>query len=428
MARRESDQDTTASSESFGLDDFKQGDQATGEVNYTTLRECGPQTSEGSKGHPEECTPCTFYCFAKRGCKRGEECKFCHMWHQSKLQLRREAWKSQQRLKRKEKHAGHDLLDRKDFESGDPADSGQGNSRPTITLTQLVDGNSEQRRNGGTNSNAHQLTYTPPVNNPVVANCSLSAQAQAFSPSTQVKKAGFGGTDFLATSPTASFDDARPALPMDQSIVCAQQHRMPMPEQGNATFTFPVNLSLAVGQRGETRPSIVGQVCRFRPASKLPYGVIVNLSNGVVSACCSQPLPRLAVVVEADFSAGFTLKASVDVEVIDFTVGGFFMAHLEEVMPGRFMVLLYKPQQEESVPVGMQQHSASQDVFRGDTSNKIVQDIPNIGSSGHGMGKCNPCAFVHKGGCQNGYECQFCHLCEPGEKRRRRKERRSLPE
>merc|ERR1712039_282318 len=35
-----------------------------------------------------------------------------------------------------------------------------------------------------------------------------------------------------------------------------------------------------------------------------------------------------------------------------------------------------------------------------------------------------PCAFIHNAiGCQNGINCEFCHLCEPGEKKRRQKER-----
>jgi len=45
------------------------------------------------------------------------------------------------------------------------------------------------------------------------------------------------------------------------------------------------------------------------------------------------------------------------------------------------------------------------------------------GSRAHDLGLCKPCAFVFKEGCLNGDSCMFCHLCQPGEKRRRRKER-----
>mmetsp|Transcript_31399 Transcript_31399/g.85184 ORF Transcript_31399/g.85184 Transcript_31399/m.85184 type:complete len:299 (-) Transcript_31399:93-989(-) len=52
-------------------------------------------------------------------------------------------------------------------------------------------------------------------------------------------------------------------------------------------------------------------------------------------------------------------------------------------------------------------------------------DCPTIGSRGHPL-QCKPCAFVFKGGCSNGLECRFCHLCMPGEKKRRKKERKTI--
>lgn len=49
-------------------------------------------------------------------------------------------------------------------------------------------------------------------------------------------------------------------------------------------------------------------------------------------------------------------------------------------------------------------------------------DFPTLGSAAHQSRKCKPCAFVWKdGGCSTGVDCQFCHLCGPDEKRRRRK-------
>jgi hypothetical protein len=52
--------------------------------------------------------------------------------------------------------------------------------------------------------------------------------------------------------------------------------------------------------------------------------------------------------------------------------------------------------------------------------------IPTKGSQGHNLGKCKPCAFVFKGGCESGVNCTFCHLCAPGEKKRRKKERKDF--
>lgn len=50
--------------------------------------------------------------------------------------------------------------------------------------------------------------------------------------------------------------------------------------------------------------------------------------------------------------------------------------------------------------------------------------MPTRGSAQHSLRSCKPCAFVHKEGCQSGVECQFCHLCQPGEKKMRKKERK----
>jgi len=51
------------------------------------------------------------------------------------------------------------------------------------------------------------------------------------------------------------------------------------------------------------------------------------------------------------------------------------------------------------------------------------REFPTVGSSNHRLGTCKPCAFAHTKGCENGTSCQFCHLCEPGEKKRRQKRR-----
>jgi len=52
--------------------------------------------------------------------------------------------------------------------------------------------------------------------------------------------------------------------------------------------------------------------------------------------------------------------------------------------------------------------------------------LPSAGSENHNLGTCKPCAFFHTKGCGNGSQCEFCHLCAPGEKKRRMKGRRAL--
>lgn len=48
---------------------------------------------------------------------------------------------------------------------------------------------------------------------------------------------------------------------------------------------------------------------------------------------------------------------------------------------------------------------------------------PSVGSKGHNSGLCKPCAFTVKG-CSSGKDCSFCHLCDVGEKKRRRKDKK----
>jgi len=48
-------------------------------------------------------------------------------------------------------------------------------------------------------------------------------------------------------------------------------------------------------------------------------------------------------------------------------------------------------------------------------------ELPSIGSLLHYKGECKPCTFFHTRGCENEKDCQFCHLCKRGEKKKRLK-------
>jgi len=54
------------------------------------------------------------------------------------------------------------------------------------------------------------------------------------------------------------------------------------------------------------------------------------------------------------------------------------------------------------------------------------EPLASVGSREHDLGTCKPCAFLHTKGCENGESCSFCHLCEPGEKKRRRKDKMDM--
>lgn len=60
---------------------------------------------------------------------------------------------------------------------------------------------------------------------------------------------------------------------------------------------------------------------------------------------------------------------------------------------------------------------------REDTSGKEV--APHGGSEAHTLGQCIPCAYFwdKKDGCRIGDKCKFCHLCQKGEIKKRKRER-----
>mmetsp|Transcript_31054 Transcript_31054/g.58225 ORF Transcript_31054/g.58225 Transcript_31054/m.58225 type:complete len:203 (+) Transcript_31054:67-675(+) len=57
-------------------------------------------------------------------------------------------------------------------------------------------------------------------------------------------------------------------------------------------------------------------------------------------------------------------------------------------------------------------------------SHKVAEH--SLGALLHSSGQCKPCMWFWKSqGCARGYGCLHCHLCPPGEVRRRRKLRRA---
>jgi len=64
---------------------------------------------------------------------------------------------------------------------------------------------------------------------------------------------------------------------------------------------------------------------------------------------------------------------------------------------------------------------------QGLTAQSDLDLLPSIGSAYHYSGRCKPCVFFHcANGCENGHACLHCHLCAPGEKKRRRKQVKQL--
>lgn len=55
-------------------------------------------------------------------------------------------------------------------------------------------------------------------------------------------------------------------------------------------------------------------------------------------------------------------------------------------------------------------------------SGTVAGPLQTPGSTSHGTGSCNPCAWYWKPrGCASGVDCDYCHLCPDGELKRRKK-------
>ena len=52
--------------------------------------------------------------------------------------------------------------------------------------------------------------------------------------------------------------------------------------------------------------------------------------------------------------------------------------------------------------------------------------LPSVGSAKHESGACKPCAFLFRGGCKNGIDCLFCHICDSDTMKVQKKKRNKL--
>lgn len=276
------EEDSTSGRDDEDLADFQGAQDQAATGPYATLHSDGPKCSGGSDGHPDACMPCTFYCFTRRGCNRGLECRFCHLAHQSKLQQRREAWKKQQREKRKA------IRERMATE------------------------------------------VAPPRKHPPGSRLGLAAGMDNGSSQAMPGDAAVGG------QPCAS-----------EQLSEAMAYRAAMPESLLAASVFAYNPSqavLTIGQDAEFRPHLAGGALRFRLVAPLPPGMNLDPLSGMIYGAPQVPQPQVTLVVEADLLNGSTARGTLDLEVVDFTRGGFVIGHMSEFEPGKFMLLLYIPE------------------------------------------------------------------------------------
>mmetsp|Transcript_88366 Transcript_88366/g.255001 ORF Transcript_88366/g.255001 Transcript_88366/m.255001 type:complete len:355 (+) Transcript_88366:162-1226(+) len=289
---------------------------------YATLHTEGPQVSAGSSDHPDNCMPCTFYCFTRRGCNRGSECRFCHMTHQSKLQQRREAWKKQQREKRKtiRERVAQEAQSRRPVTSP---------SHPALCDTRQPGGKGE----GGLGRGADLMVAKP--QNPY--DLPISDKRSSY-------RGGSG--DGKAPAPLAAS-----MVPTGVNGVGGGAAAADVAHGGVVTSVFaynPPRVVCTIGQEVELLPQLVAVPVQFRLGGPLPGGLVLDQVSGVIRGCPTAASPQKSFVIEADLLGGRTVRAAVEIEVVDFTRGGFVIGHMSEYEPGKFMLLLYVPDENGS--------------------------------------------------------------------------------
>lgn len=280
----------------------------------------------------------------------------------------------------------------------------------------------------------------------------------------------------------AADDEAQPIalfdlLSRDEARTPVVQGRPTAPREradSEGVFSYrPGRATMAIGQVTEFKPSVEGPVRRFYPVSPLPADFSLNVATGVITASPTTQFSHITLVIQAELCDGRSLRGMLQVDSVDFSLGGYVLGHMSEVAPGRYMMLLYVPEGDsphESPPptstvlngteatvsaakpmlLGMsappvwkdgpeqQEATLSDPQLASGECPLLESDVlgnaslgtalaPTLGSLTHALGGCKPCAFVFKeDGCQSGIQCRFCHLCDQGEKRRRMKERKEV--
>eukprot|EP00930_Biecheleria_cincta_P086271 TRINITY_DN75597_c0_g1_i1.p1 TRINITY_DN75597_c0_g1~~TRINITY_DN75597_c0_g1_i1.p1 ORF type:complete len:392 (-),score=76.47 TRINITY_DN75597_c0_g1_i1:42-1115(-) len=295
-----------SSSEDLTLGPEDDKEQECGEDEggpYATLASLGAMESAGSVEHPNNCQPCTFYCFTRRGCNRGADCKFCHMSHQSKLQQRREAWKKQQREKRKSIR-----------------------ERVVLETTMRQKSKDDIMMSGGGGAGGGGETQA----------IRLRLEAATAKPSQQMRPAMGKGLGRALGQPQVG-----PCLQHDASGGLSS----------SLVFAYtPQRSTFTMGQFAEIVPALFGctAVRQFSLHAPLPKGLSLDPASGVISGSPLLACRCTSVFVEVEMIDGRRAQTSLEIEVVDFTRGGFVVGHISEVEPGRFMLLLYKPEDNDA--------------------------------------------------------------------------------
>eukprot|EP00927_Polykrikos_kofoidii_P072022 TRINITY_DN68199_c0_g1_i1.p1 TRINITY_DN68199_c0_g1~~TRINITY_DN68199_c0_g1_i1.p1 ORF type:complete len:402 (+),score=35.81 TRINITY_DN68199_c0_g1_i1:97-1206(+) len=311
-------------------DDQNDDEEALVTGAYATLHADGPMHTPGSAGHPNSCEPCTFYCFTHRGCNRGVECRFCHLVHKSKLQQRRDSWKRQQRERRKmfrENAASNAQSTRRRSETNSglmaPGDT---NLVAAARRPSSLDGNQARCRGRSKGNVTPQHSAATDIVADVIPNRPPTAKLE--SPRRSLSPWGQNGGN-CATP--VSIQNISPTGSLRNHV--------------GPSFSYSEKaLILAIGQEVNIQPNTSAAPLNFKLESRLPEGLHFSSSAGSISGAPTLAFSRSMICVAAEFADFGVFRAAFQLEVIDFTSRNFVVDHLCEFEPGKYMMLVYTPE------------------------------------------------------------------------------------
>mmetsp|Transcript_68965 Transcript_68965/g.165495 ORF Transcript_68965/g.165495 Transcript_68965/m.165495 type:complete len:397 (+) Transcript_68965:145-1335(+) len=272
----------------------EQGDSKAGSTGprFPSLVRNGPEKSTGSVGHPDECTPCAFYCFSLCGCRSGPDCGYCHMYHESRVQQRRQEWKrkrQERRTRSKQVAQARAALENDMAWQMDDCEDGEADEEEATTLVPEMEAQ-EQDWTQLTQQNAALLMDLPRLP-PGLEDMKCPSPGLPTTPLMQSVAPSPFRIEPLKVTPTAaglpgSFGPS-PRSGFFNGLMPQPALMAPAPqEEDEDSFVFTYSqpcVTCCIGQPVEIVPKVRGMGGVFAVSPALPKGLIINPLTGCIA-------------------------------------------------------------------------------------------------------------------------------------------------
>lgn len=348
------ERDESSSSDDPQIGDLKKApeeSEANG-ANFPSLQRDGPISSLGSADHPD-CKPCAFYCYSLRGCRNGNNCTYCHLFHESKLRQRRDEWKREQREKRGRM--------RRDVKGGSET---QSTSDGTNLLATAPHGSDSMV---GSDSSTGCGGVQAPASFHVHGDEGRLVPRVAYASEHQRGIPWSANTDWKANHPAqvcvnnsvasrvAAIADAITQDFVQRTPDRAAQHPDPDPKLEFYSHN-PSSAVVGVGQHLEIWPpaGVFEKGMVFAVSPDLPQGVMLDQHSGVIHGIPKHPTKGLTSFFVTACKPGVHVKnvktSMVNINVVYVQAPGYTVASLYQPEPGLTVVALREDHSQNHLP------------------------------------------------------------------------------